>query len=413
MAWVTDFHPTRAELEACVQCGLCLPHCPTYRLTGLDTASPRGRLMAMGAVASGELEVDSSFADMMGFCLQCRACEAVCPSLVPFGRAMEGARAEVTAQRPDPARRLRHLVVGRLLPSQALMRLVTFGIRVLQRLGVGRLLPDALSGPLAGLRALRGAGDSRGRIAGTGELGTAALLSGCVTDPWFGPVQEATIDVLSRAGYRVIVPAAQTCCGALAAHDGDVDDARRLADRNVSAFGGVDVVVATAAGCSAHLAEYGHWAGEEGDRLARRARDVTMVVADLLAQGKLPHLDRDLGPVAVQDPCHLRHAQRETVAPRAILAAAGYRPVDVDPAGMCCGAAGIYSLTNPEASAELGRRKAGEVESTGSTLVASANPGCEMQLRRHLPGWYRVVHPVELYAEGLIRVGSVAGAPAR
>src|SRR5690606_39792876 len=119
MGWVTDVHPTQAELAACVQCGLCLPHCPTYRLTGLDTASPRGRLMAMSAVAAGELEADESFADIMGFCLQCRACEAVCPSLVPFGRAMEGARAEVAVQVPEPSRRLRHLVLGRVLPHPA------------------------------------------------------------------------------------------------------------------------------------------------------------------------------------------------------------------------------------------------------------------------------------------------------
>jgi glycolate oxidase iron-sulfur subunit len=337
---------------------------------------------------------------MMGFCLQCRACEAVCPSLVPFGRAMEGARAEVTAQLPDGARRGRHLLVGRLLPNRALMRIATLGVRVLRLLRLERLLPESLAGPLKGLRRPLAQSDGRrARVTGSGQLGTAALLAGCVMDPWFGPVQDATIELLSRAGFRVVVPEAQTCCGALAAHDGDVPDARRMAARNVAAFVGADVVVATAAGCSAHLAGYEHWAGEEGADVGRRARDVTVVVADLLAQGHLPTVAQDRGPVAVQDPCHLRHAQRETAAPRAILVAAGYRPVDVDPAGMCCGAAGIYSLTQPDASAELGRRKAAEVGTTGSTLVASANPGCEMQLRRYLPGWYRVAHPVELYLE--------------
>ncbi|MFP3913310.1 MAG: (Fe-S)-binding protein [Actinomycetota bacterium] len=403
MAWVTDAHPTRQELSACVECGLCLPHCPTYRLTGLDTASPRGRLMAMSAVASGELEVNGTFAEMMDFCLQCRACEAVCPSLVPFGRAMEGARAEVTAQRSDSARRIRHLLLGWVLPNRSLMRLVTTGMRLLRSLRLDRMLPEALSGPLRGLRPL---GRANGRlVAGSGTLGTAALLAGCVMDPWFGEVQEATIDVLSAAGYRVVVPEAQTCCGALAAHDGDVADARRLAERNVAAFRAADVVVATAAGCSAHMSEYRHWAGAEGAELGARARDVTMVVARLLEEGHLPAVDQDRGPVAVQDPCHLRHAQRETRAPRGILAAAGYRPVDVDPSGMCCGAAGIYSLTQPQASEELGRRKAKEVDASGSTLVASANPGCEMQLRRYLSDWYRVAHPVELYREALAQEG--------
>lgn len=400
MGWVTDLHPTDAELAACVQCGLCLPHCPTYRLTGLDTASPRGRLMAMSAVAEGELEVDDSFRDIMTFCLECRACEAVCPSLVPFGRAMEGARAEVAAQAPGRGQRLRAFVLGRVLGSPALMSLVTLGARLVRRLRLQGLLPKALSAPLSGVRPLKGAHSSRGTIAGTGRLGTAALLAGCVMDPWFEGVQKAAVELLVQAGYRVVVPEKQTCCGALAAHDGAAAEARRLAERNVGAFAGVDLVVATAAGCSAHLAGYEHWASG-GDDLARRSRDVTMVVADLIEAGHLPRLHADLGPVAVQDPCHLRHAQRETRAPRTILEAAGYTPVDVDPTGMCCGAAGIYSLLHPDTSRRLGERKAAEVATTGSTVVASANPGCEMQLRQHLAGWYRVAHPIELYLDAL------------
>ena len=409
MGWVTDLHPTSRELNACVQCGLCLPHCPTYRLTGLDTASPRGRLMAMSAVASGELEVDQGFADIMGFCLQCRACEVVCPGLVPFGRAMEGARAEVAAQLPDRLRGLRHFVLGRLLPNRRLVRLATFGIRLVRRLRLSGLLPDTLARPLTGMRRLSKSRGFRGITSG-GERGTAAVLAGCVMEPWFAGVQESTIDLLSRAGYRVVVPENQTCCGALAAHDGAAPAAQRLAKRNVAALAGVDRVVVTAAGCSAHMAEYGNWA-DGGEELAERSADVTMVIADLIAEGALPSLETDRGPVAVQDPCHLRHAQRETEAPRALLSAAGYTPVDVDPTGMCCGAAGIYSLVHPDASAELGKRKAREVGATGTTLVASANPGCEMQLRQHLDGFYRVAHPVELYLEAL-REEAPSSAPA-
>lgn len=410
MGWVTDVHPTSRELDACVQCGLCLPHCPTYRLTGLDTASPRGRLMAMSAVASGELEVDQGFADIMGFCLQCRACEVVCPGLVPFGRAMEGARAEVAAQLPDRARSLRHFVLGRVLPNRTLMRLATLGIRLIRGLRLSRLLPETLARPLTGMRTISRPGVIRGTITPGGKRGTAAVLAGCVMEPWFAAVQESTIDLLARAGYRVVVPNNQTCCGALAAHDGAAPAARRLAEKNVSALAGVDRVVVTAAGCSAHMAEYGNWA-DGGEELAHRSGDVTMVIAELIAEGALPRLETDRGPVAVQDPCHLRHAQRETEAPRTVLSAAGYTPVDVDPTGMCCGAAGIYSLVHPEASAELGRRKADEVEATGTTLVASANPGCEMQLRQHLDGFYRVAHPVELYLEAL-REGAPSSVPA-
>ena len=401
MGWVTDLHPTDSELAACVQCGLCLPHCPTYRLTGLDTASPRGRLMAMSAVAAGSLPVDESFADIMGFCLQCRACEAVCPSLVPFGRAMEGARAEVAAQVSDPTGPGRRLLLGRGLGTPAVMRLATTAIRVIRLLRWGRLLPKSLAVPLMGIRPLEKRSPLRGQIWGQPTRGTAALLAGCVMEPWFGAVQQATIDLLVRAGYQVTAPVDQTCCGALAAHDGAADQARRLARQNLGALSGVDLVVATAAGCSAHLAEYGNWV-EGGEEMASRSRDVTIVVADLIEQGLLPRLDQGRGPVAVQDPCHLRHAQRETRGSRVIAEAAGYQPVDVDPSGMCCGAAGIYSLRHPEASTELGRRKAVEVKATGSTLVVSANPGCEMQLRQHLDDWFRILHPVELYHDALV-----------
>lgn len=400
MGWVTDLHPTRDELSACVQCGLCLPHCPTYRLTGRDTASPRGRLMAMSAVASGELEVDETFAGMMDFCLQCRACEAVCPSLVPFGRAMEGARAEVAAQVPDRAGPVRRAVLGRALGKPGLVAAATVGARLARRLRLDRVMPARLAGPLGGMRPLDSHPEIRGRSFGTPELGTVGLLAGCVMEPWFGGVQQATIDLLVRAGYEVVVPDAQTCCGALAAHDGAAAEARNLAEVNVDAFAGFDLVVATAAGCSAHMREYENWA-DAGGELGERVRDVTVVVADLIGRGLLPTLASDRGPVAVQDPCHLRHAQRETAGSRIIARAAGYEPLEVDPAGMCCGAAGVYSLRHPETSAELGRTKADQVRRTGSTLVVSANPGCEMQLRQHLDPWHRVLHPVELYAEAL------------
>jgi glycolate oxidase iron-sulfur subunit len=221
-------------------------------------------------------------------------------------------------------------------------------------------------------------------------------------DPWFQGVHQATIGLLSSAGYGVEVPDQQTCCGALAAHDGAGRDAKRLARRNVAAFSGFDLVVADAAGCSAHLKEYEHWAEGGGD-LAGRVRDATEVIADELAAGRLPVLRAGKGAVAVQDPCHLRHAQRIVDQPRAILVAAGYTPVEVDPGGMCCGAAGVYSLLYPETADELGRLKAAEVAAAGSALVASANPGCEMQLRRHVGSGVRVAHPVELYWEALQR----------
>ena len=400
MAYITAEAPTRLELAACVQCGLCLPHCPTYRLTGRETAGPRGRLTAMSAVLEGVLTVDQAFDDTMSFCLQCRACEAVCPGLVKFGRVMEGARAELDAQRPNRARRLRRFVFGSLLPNRQVIALATRALRVAQQTGLSRVVPGAAGRGISGLRRVRSDPSWMGReVAPVGEQkGTIALLNGCVMDAWFGPVHDATVGLLSSAGYRVVIPQEQTCCGALAAHDGQVAIAKRLAEVNSVAFADADLIVSDAAGCTAHLKEYDHWTG---GGLADRVRDVTELVATLIESGDLPIIENSLGDVAVQDPCHLRHAQRITSAPRSILRAAGYNPVEIDQDGICCGAAGIYSLLNPEASHELGTNKATQVVASGAPVVASANPGCEMQLRAHLDGKARVAHPVELYWESL------------
>lgn len=404
MPWQTPWAPTATELNACIECGLCLPHCPTYRLTGDETASPRGRLNAMSAVASGDAVIDETFAEIMSFCLQCRACEPACPSLVPFGRAMEGARAEVAWSLATPGHAVRRTVLGALLPRRWVMRIATQAARLAQRFALSRGLPPSVRRGLLGLRPL---GDSAPSIGGVFEPeGTAiaevGLLAGCVMDEWFGEVHAATIRVLTEAGYRVVVPGAQKCCGALAAHDGAAPEAERLAGANVQAFERFDIVVSDAAGCSAHLKQYQHWA-DGGESLGSKTRDVTELVAQALVDGRLPHLPATSVEVAVQDPCHLRHAQRVVAEPRDIISAAGFRPVDIDEVGMCCGAAGIYSLLRPDTSSELGRKKAVEVTNTGAGIVASANPGCEMQLRTYLDGDIEVVHPVELYARALDR----------
>lgn len=348
----------------------------------------------MLAVFEGEAEIDVEFDEAMSFCLQCMACQAVCPGLVPYGRAMEGARAELVAARPTVGRRMRGFLLGRVLRMRTLIDLGSRALAVLQR------LPVPKPGPLAGLRQLRLGRRWHGHVAFADavEIGTVGLLSGCVMDAWFGPVHDATVAVLQSAGYRVVVPETQTCCGALAAHDGQADAARAMAARNARAFAGVDLIVSDAAGCTAHLKDYDHWAGTG---TAARVRDVTELVAELIGDGRLPSVGDLKGDVAVQDPCHLRHAQRILAAPRAIIRAAGYRPVEIDPDGLCCGAAGVYMVTNAATSKELGRLKADQVRATATAVVASANPGCEMQLRSHLGKGYRVVHPVELYWESI------------
>jgi glycolate oxidase iron-sulfur subunit len=398
MGWITDHPPDSAGLNACIQCGLCNPHCPTFRLTGREDASPRGRLAAMSAVASGAVPMDDTFSDLLDFCLGCRACEAACPSLVPYGELLEAARAEVEAARPR--RSIGALAWGRGVSSRPLVASLTAGVRVAQAIGVGAHLP----GPgrqAAGMRPLSDRPPSRrGDVfEPAGEVSsTVGLLLGCVMDEWFRPVHEAVIAVLVLAGHRVVVPESQACCGALAAHAGARDEAVRLAERNRAAFADVDVVVADAAGCGAHLKGYGHLTGVE-----LPAVDVTELVAAALADGRLAPVPSTGIRVGVQDPCHLRHGQRIVDEPRLVVMAAGYDVVDIDPSGMCCGAAGSWALSHAEEAAQLAARKAGEVAAAGVEVVASANPGCEMQLRQHVEG-VRIAHPVELYWEA-VRAG--------
>jgi len=354
----------------------------------------------MSAVDQGVVEIDAAFADIIDFCLGCRACEPVCPGLVPYGRVLEGTRAEIAAQLPGRAKE-RRWQLGTALGSRGLLRTGTALLSLSQVLRMTRLLPDKYKRITTGLRRLsRRPPSVVGHSGGSGDAGTIGLLTGCIQDQWFRPVNEAAVRLLEMAGHRVEAPATQTCCGALAAHDGKAEAAHQFAATNAKVFSGYETVVATAAGCSAHLAGYNHWT-ETGEQIGKAALDITVAVARAIEDGRLPQSQTERGPIAIQDPCHLRHAQRVTKEPRLILTAAGYDVVETDPNGLCCGAAGIYSVTQPEASEELGNQKADQVRSTGADRVASANPGCEIQLRSYLDDHHVIAHPIEWYLRAI------------
>jgi glycolate oxidase iron-sulfur subunit len=390
-SWSPGDAPTTADLNACVACGLCLPHCPTYRLTGEESASPRGRIAAMRAVHEGKAVVDETFGIFMDLCLVCRACEDVCPSHVPFGRMMEAARTQIEPLRSRPERFLRWLGLDVVLPSRTLTWLAG-ALAPLARPLVPRrvraLIPRTGVGPPTRLPA---------ETAAVGEQrGTVALLAGCVQDVWFRRVNEATIRVLSRSGWRVVVPRGQTCCGALAAHNGRLRTARRLARRNARAFAGVDHVIANASGCGAHMASYGELA--TGTELPIRD-----VMAFLHEEGLSPAPGglAEHTVVAYHDACHALRVQGIRHQPRSLLGTVGnVELVEIPGGDRCCGAAGIYNVTEPELSARLMREKAEAVASTGAGVVASGNPGCTMQIAAGLAELgrtdVRVVHPIEL-----------------
>ena len=398
--WTGADHPADVDLDACVACGLCLPHCPTYRLTGEETASPRGRIAAMRAVADGIAEVDDTFASFMDRCLVCRACEDVCPSHVPFGRMMEHARTELEPRRSAGVRFLRWLGLDVVLPHPSLIRVAAVLQPVARPLMPRRMraLVPRRTEPLRRLPA------RTEPPAGVEVRGTVALLAGCVQDRWFHDVNLATIRVLARTGWRVAVPRDQRCCGALQAHNGRLGTARRLARRNARAFSGVDHVIANAAGCGAHMQTY----GELSDGAELPVRDVIAFLHDE-GLGAVEVGSAGVENVAYHDACHALRAQGIHAQPRALLGRIpDLRVVEIPRGDRCCGAAGLYNVTEPELAGELQRDKTEAVRSTGARVIASANPGCTMQIRAGLTMLgidARVVHPVELL-DAAIEAGS-------
>jgi glycolate oxidase iron-sulfur subunit len=386
--------PAEDDIVKCVSCGLCLPHCPTFRLTGRETASPRGRIAAMRAVEEGHGEVDAAFTTMMDECLACRACEAACPSGVPFGRMIEAARAQAEPTRGAPTRGLKRLGLAGVLPRRRLVLGAGWLLAAARALHLDRLAPPAqrASTPPATLREMARPVPER-----LGSGPTATVLSGCVMDVAFRPVQRATMRAVARAGYRAVRSAPGGCCGALAMHYGQPAAAAAMARERIPELEAGEIVVVNASGCSAHVRAYGEllagdpvWA-ERAERVAGRVRD--------LIELELPESDRRLGPVAVHDACHHLHAQR--IEPRAMLRRAGADCVDLGDGGRCCGAAGLYSVLQPELAGRLRAQKAEAIAATGAPVVAVANPGCAIQIAaglREVGSTIRVAHPAELVA---------------
>ncbi|HIF94735.1 MAG TPA: (Fe-S)-binding protein [Myxococcales bacterium] len=398
----------------CVHCGLCLQSCPTYRVTGRETASPRGRIYLMRGLAEGRLEDPSLLAEEAFACLGCRACETACPSGVQYGEILEQARAIVRDSENGfrIATFLERFALRGIVPDRKRLRLFVSLLSIVQRLGLDRLaaliLPKRIGEMTTLLPKIPKATERRRMPSRTPAMGTkrgrVALFEGCVMPEFFGRVNDAARLVLARAGYEVIVPESQGCCGALQAHSGDLEFAHGLARKNARAFsndlGSVDAIIVTSAGCSAALREAENWIGEEGGPLAIRVRDVLEFLDEVDAELPFTSLPKR---VCYDDACHLIHAQGIADAPRRLLS--GIPDLKLishrDPEA-CCGAAGIYNLTNPEMSKQVLQPKLDALADAAPDIVATANPGCAMQLSSGLSGRglsMRIVHPIELLEE--------------
>lgn len=393
--------PNEAELYSCVHCGFCLQACPTYLETGLETESPRGRIALMKAVNEGRIGMTPSVVRHWDLCIQCRACEVACPSGVPYGRLIEATMAQVGRGRklgllPSLLSKvsLRHLI-----PRQRRLELLVRLARLYQRSGLqkavraSRLL-RVIVPPLSELEWSLPSVPStifraRGQVIpsqGTPKA-RVALLSGCVMPLVNGPEMDAAVRVLVRNGVEVVVPEDQVCCGAINSHVGDLATARELARTNVDAFlaADVDVIVVASAGCGARMKEYDHLLRDDAEyhdsviRLSGMVKDIHEFLVDLPFEPPTAVLDYR---VTYQDSCHLSNAQRVTAPPRQLLAAIpGIDLVELPGASLCCGAGGTYAISERQFSVRILTTKMNAVRETGADVVATANPGCVLQLQ--------------------------------
>jgi glycolate oxidase iron-sulfur subunit len=412
--------PSLTDLRKCVHCGICLPQCPTYLTLGEEMDSPRGRIYLMRAVAEGRIGFTETLTHHLDLCLGCRACETACPSGVPFGQLLEATRAQITHEVPERRAALVDRValavfprpgrVGALVRLQSvyersgLRRLVrTYGLlRRFPRLAAMEALAPSVPAGMTVPEFTPAVGARRGRV---------GLLTGCVQRHVYPHINRDTARLLSLAGWDVLAPAAQSCCGALELHAGRLDDFRARARALAAAFPpDVDWIVTNAAGCGSAMKEYDHWLDTPD---ARRVALVTRDVSELLVDSDLP-----LGPLDVtvtyHDACHLAHGQRIRNEPRALLRRIpGLRLVELAEADLCCGSAGIYNLTHPEIADPLLERKVARIADTGATIVAAGNPGCLMQIAKGCRDRglaVDVLHPVELLVRSVAQAAHHAEA---
>ncbi|MEX3712662.1 (Fe-S)-binding protein [Cytobacillus horneckiae] len=406
------------ETFDCVQCGYCLPACPTYSTMGKESHSPRGRINLVQMASEGKISINE-IEESMDLCLGCRACETACPTNVQYGKILESFKEVKAEQETSPL--ASRLAMQKGLPNKTILGAMTASLRIYQGMGVDKLarkmkllkvLPEQLQAfeeitpkiekPDKKLRAsvLSPAGEKKASI---------AFFTGCIMDVFFAKINDLSIKLLQYAGCEVTVIKEQTCCGALQNHDGDTETTRKLAKKNIAAFekGNFDYIVNSIGGCGAMLVEYdvllkndSEWS-ERAKRFTDKNKDVSVILSKLNLQFK-KELNRR---VTYQPSCHLTNVQKVTTDPIHLLQSIPkiiYVPL---PAGdMCCGSAGTYNIFHYDESMEILDEKMENVKKVVPEMIVTSNPGCHLQMclgvkREGLASKVRVAHIIEVLAE--------------
>jgi glycolate oxidase iron-sulfur subunit len=408
------------QLTNCMRCGFCLPACPTFRETGLEAESPRGRIALMKAVADGIMSPDEVFEEQMNHCLGCRACEPACPADVKYGQLIEQARDAIedhTNSHRWWVKSVRGVVFKQLFPKQNRMRLAGGALQLYQRSGLRSLARGAglmklFPEHLRDMESILPDASPKGIVQRMGthhkakgeKIATVGMFRGCLMDVMFTETNVKTVELLSAAGFEVVIPDSQGCCGALHAHSGETSGAKKLARQNIEAFkaANVDYIVSNAGGCGAILTEYDHLLHEEAQWREDAAWFANRVIdiSDLLVRhGRLPffsELAGDAGKqnksddaaskaairITYQDSCHLRNVMRSSNAPRTLMRQVeGVEFVEMHEADRCCGSAGIYNITQPEMAGQLLEHKMENANATAAHYLLTSNPGCLLQMK--------------------------------
>jgi glycolate oxidase iron-sulfur subunit len=414
--------PQQELIDTCVHCGFCLSTCPSYRVIGKEMDSPRGRIYLMNAINQGEAVLDETTTQHFDSCLGCLACVTTCPSGVQYDKLISATRPQVERNQPRSLKdKLIRTLIFNLFPYPNRLKILLPLFWLYQKLGLQKLiratgLLNKLFPRLAAmesilpeinLQSLRDNLPDTIPVKGEKRYRVGVIL-GCVQRLFFSPVNEATVRVLTANGCEVVIPKTQGCCAALPAHQGQEAQAQAFAKQMIDSFEdtGVDYIIINAAGCGHTLKEYAHILEndpeyrEKAQKFVAKVRDIQEFLAEVgLTTKLLPLTEKDL-TIVYQDACHLLHGQKISLQPRQLLKQIpGVKLKEPIDAALCCGSAGVYNMLQPDVANELGQQKVNNLLNTGAELIASSNPGCSLQIKKHLQLKRKeitLMHPIEL-----------------